>query len=148
MATNSITINAPVDRVYGLLADGHSYADWVVGAKRIRSVDPGWPAIGSKFRHTIGAGPLTIDDESEVLDVEPRRRLELRVRARPAGEAHVTLTLTTADGGTRTNVEMEEHPVRGLAMLVGRNPIADRLLARRNDEALRRLKNRAEGEHA
>jgi hypothetical protein len=45
-------------------------------------------------------------------------------------------------------VEMEEHAVRGLAMLVGRNPIADRLLAGRNAEALRRLKNRAEGEHA
>jgi uncharacterized protein YndB with AHSA1/START domain len=147
MATNSITINAPVDRVYGVLADGHSYADWVVGAKRIRSVDPSWPAIGSKFRHTVGAGPLTIHDESEVLDVEPRRRLKLRVRARPAGEAHVTLTLAS-DGGNRTTVEMEEHAVRGLAMLVGRNPIADRLLAGRNAEALRRLKNRAEGEHA
>jgi uncharacterized protein YndB with AHSA1/START domain len=148
MATNSITINAPVDRVYGVLADGHSYAEWVVGAKRIRGVDPHWPAIGSKFHHSVGVGPLTIDDESEVLDVEPQRRLKLRVRARPAGEAHVTLTLTAAGGGNRTNVEMEEHPVRGLAMLVGRNPIADRLLARRNDEALRRLKNRAEDDRA
>jgi uncharacterized protein YndB with AHSA1/START domain len=148
MATNSITIDAPVERVYAVLADGRSYAEWVVGAKRIRSVDPHWPAIGSKFHHTVGAGPLTLDDESEVLDVEPRRRLELRVRARPAGEAHVTLTLTAANGGNHTNVEMEEHPVRGLATVVGRNPIADWLLGRRNDEALRRLKNRAEDAHA
>ena len=148
MATNSITIDAPVERVYAVLADGRSYAEWVVGAKRIRKVDPDWPAIGSKFHHRVGAGPITIDDESEVLDVEPRQRLKLRVRARPAGEAHVTLTLAATNGGSATNVEMEEHPVRGFATVVGRNPIADWLLARRNDEALRRLKNRAEAGHA
>jgi uncharacterized protein YndB with AHSA1/START domain len=148
MATNSITINAPVERVYAVLADGHSYAEWVVGAKRIRGVDPHWPAVGSKFHHSVGAGPIMIDDESEVLDVEPQRRLKLRVRARPAGEAHVTLTLAATSGGNQTIVDMEEHPVRGLAIVFGRNPVADWLLARRNDEALRRLKNRAEDGHA
>ena len=148
MATNSITINAPVAHVYAVLADGRAYAEWVVGAERIREVDRHWPAVGSKFHHSVGAGPITIDDESEVLDVEPGQRLKLRVRARPAGEAHVTLTLAAANGGSQTNVEMEERAVRGLATVVGRNPVADWILARRNDEALRRLKNRVEDGHA
>lgn len=146
MATNSITIDAPVERVYAVLADGHSYAEWVVGAKRIRAADESWPAPGSKFHHTIGAGPFTIDDESEVLDVDPGRRLHLRVRARPAGEAHVTLTLRSVDGA-HTDVAMEEHAVKGVAKLL-HTPLSDWVLHRRNAEALRRLKNRAEGGHA
>jgi uncharacterized protein YndB with AHSA1/START domain len=146
MATNSITIDAPVARVFSVLADGHSYAEWVVGAKRIRSVDESWPAPGSKFHHTIGVGPIELDDNSEVLDVEENRRLKLRVRARPAGQAEVTLTLQPTDG-MRTRVEMEERPVKGIAKLI-HNPLLDATLKGRNAEALRRLKNRVEGGHA
>ena len=146
MATNSITIDAPVSRVFAVLADGRRYAEWVVGAKRVRSVDEAWPAPGSKFHHTIGFGPFEIDDNSEVLAVDPDRCITLRVRARPAGEAHVTLTLQAA-GGTRTHVEMEEHPVKGLARIIA-NPLLDTLLKARNAEALRRLKDRVEDGHA
>jgi uncharacterized protein YndB with AHSA1/START domain len=146
MATNSITIDAPPERVYAVLADGRTYAEWVVGAKRIRSVDESWPDPGSRFHHTVGIGPLQIQDNSEVLEVEPNRRLKLRVRARPAGEAHVTLTLTPT-AGARTEVEMEEHPVTGFAKRVD-NPLFDAGLKGRNAEALRRLKNRVEDGHA
>jgi uncharacterized protein YndB with AHSA1/START domain len=146
MATNSITIDAPVERVFSVLADGRRYAEWVVGAKRIRSVDESWPEPGSKFHHTIGVGPIELDDNSEVLDVEPNRRLKLRVRARPAGQAEVTLTLHPTDG-MRTRVDMEEHPVRGFAKLI-HNPLLDASLKGRNAEALRRLKNRVEAGHA
>jgi uncharacterized protein YndB with AHSA1/START domain len=146
MATNSITIDAPVSQVFAVLADGRSYAEWVVGAKAIRSVDESWPAPGSKFHHTVGFGPFEIKDNSEVLAVNPERRITLRVRARPAGEAHVTLTLQPADG-MRTHVEMEEHPVKGVAKVIA-NPMLDALLKGRNAEALRRLKTRVEDGHA
>ena len=39
MAVNDITIDAPPEKVFALLADGRQYAEWVVGAKRIRDVD-------------------------------------------------------------------------------------------------------------
>ena len=146
MATNSITIDAPVERVFAFLADGRRYADWVVGAKRIRHVDEAWPAPGSRFHHTVGIGPIEIDDNSEVLEVDANRFLKLRVRARPAGQAEVTLSLRPTDG-MRTFVEMEEHPVRGIAKLID-NPILDASLKGRNDEALRRLKERVEDGHA
>lgn len=146
MATNSITIDAPVERVFSVLADGRRYAEWVVGAKRIRSVDESWPAPGSKFHHTVGVGPIELDDNSEVLDVETNRRMKLRVRARPAGQAEVTLTLQPTDG-MRTRVEMEERPVRGFAKLI-HNPLLDASLKGRNAAALRRLKDEVEAGHA
>ena len=146
MATNSITIDAPAEQVFALLADGRRYAEWVVGAKRIRGVDESWPAPGSKFHHTVGVGPIELDDNSEVLDVETNRCIRLRVRARPAGQAEVTLTLAPVDGA-RTRVEMEEHPVSGVAKLL-HNPLLDASLKGRNAEALRRLKDRVEDGHA
>ena len=36
---------------------GWSFATWVVGACRIRSVDPGWPSAGTGIEHSVGAWP-------------------------------------------------------------------------------------------
>ena len=43
MAEVSLNVEAPVDAVWAVLADGWSYAGWVVGASHIRDVDTGWP---------------------------------------------------------------------------------------------------------
>ena len=39
-------VHAPADDVWSVLADGWRYANWVVGASRIREVDPQWPEPG------------------------------------------------------------------------------------------------------
>jgi uncharacterized protein YndB with AHSA1/START domain len=133
---------APPEHVYAVLADGERYADWVVGAKKIRSVDPSWPAPGSAFRHTVGIGPMEIRDSSTVQAVEPDRMISLRVRARPAGVARVDIRLERAeDGGT--DIVMEETPVGGVAKVLD-NPLQRLLLKGRNVEALRRLAQLAE----
>jgi uncharacterized protein YndB with AHSA1/START domain len=95
-----------------VLADGYSYDDWVVGSKRIRAVDPDWPATGTRFHHTIGAGPVDIKDSSKVLEVDPPHRLVLSVRFRPAGTATVELTMEPLDNGA-TRVVMKEKPESG-----------------------------------
>ncbi len=45
--TISRRVDAPAEAVWSVLADGWSYANWVVGAARVRDVDPGWPAQGA-----------------------------------------------------------------------------------------------------
>lgn len=45
--TISRRVDAPAEAVWSVLADGWSYANWVVGAARVRDVDPGWPAQGT-----------------------------------------------------------------------------------------------------
>lgn len=142
MATTSIQVDAPPERVFALLADPRCYPEWVVGAKDVRFWDPAFPATGTEFHHTFLLGPLPIKDSTSVLESVPPRRLVLRARARPTGIAHVALDLRPLDGGG-TEVVIWEKPVEGLPALL-HNPLQDRLIKRRNDESLRRLKQLAE----
>jgi uncharacterized protein YndB with AHSA1/START domain len=145
MAVNEIEIAAPPEKVFEVLADGRRYAEWVVGAKTIRDVDGHWPAPGSKIHHTVGVGPVELRDETEVVDVDEPRRLVLLARVRPLGEARVELALEPTPTGTK--VIMEEHPVRGVAETLD-NPLLENAIEKRNDEALRRLKEHVEQQAA
>ena len=111
MSTNRRFIPTPPETVWRVLADPESYAYWVVGSKRIRAADPSWPAAGSRFHHTVGFGPFTVDDHTESVADEPPRRLELRAKARPLGLAEVILELEPAGGGRRSPYgEPDRHP--------------------------------------
>lgn len=132
---------APQD-VFAVLEDGWTYGMWVVGAARIREVDAGWPAEGTRIHHSVGAWPVLLSDTTEVERVEAPHLLELRVKAWPTGEGRVVLTCTpTLDGATE--VVMEERALSGPAALIP-TPLEDFLLHRRNIEALRRLAYLAE----
>lgn len=129
-------IAQPRERVWQVLADGWSYALWVVGASRIRAVEKDWPAPGSRILHSVGVWPLLLDDETTVVGSVRDERLELATRARPVGEARVTLRLSDIPGGCR--VEMEEVAVAGPARLVPRR-LQFAALMFRNRECLTRL---------
>jgi uncharacterized protein YndB with AHSA1/START domain len=136
MARNVVTFPVPIKRVFAVLADPKTYAYWVVGSDSIRDADASWPAVGSKLHHRVGAGPFKLNDNTEVLEVVEPVHLVLQARARPLGTARVILDLI--DLGDRTQVTMVEGPGDRFSRLL-HNPIADFLLRRRNDEALRRL---------
>jgi uncharacterized protein YndB with AHSA1/START domain len=138
MSKNSLTIDAPPRDVFAVLADARTYQHWVVGCDDIRAVEGDWPAVGSRFFHTVGVGPVKTKDNTKVLEVEPDRRLVLEARARPAGVAKVIFTLDPVDGGARTDVTIEEFPTKGVAKVID-NPIQDNLIKVRNVETLRRL---------
>lgn len=136
------TTTATPDEVFAVLADGWSYATWVVGASRVRDVEPAWPAKGTRIHHSFGMWPLVIDDVSTVLEVEQGRHLRLQARGWPMGEATVDLTLHPE--GTGCRVEIREDATAGPGRLV---PLPARQLGivPRNVEALRRLCLVAEG---
>jgi uncharacterized protein YndB with AHSA1/START domain len=142
MATNETTIDTTPRRIFDVLSEPRHYADWVVGAKKIRSADPDWPAVGTKFHHTVGFGPLTLDDNTEVLEKQDDRRLVLKAKTRPLGTARVELDLLDAGAG-RTRVIMREGPGDPMSRIAF-NPLLDLALKGRNVEALRRLKEIAE----
>jgi uncharacterized protein YndB with AHSA1/START domain len=142
MAHNEIDVAAPPEAVFAVLADPRSYARWVVGSRRIRRADRAWPAVGTKFDHAVGLGPLTIKDSSEVVESDPPRLLRLRVMTRPLAVAYVTLRMRPSGSGTR--VEMDEVGADTRSMLFF-NPLSDPLIKLRNAESLRRLKALAEG---
>jgi uncharacterized protein YndB with AHSA1/START domain len=136
MAENRRLVEASPEEVWAVLADGWLYPLWVVGATRLRDVTGGWPAKGAKIHHSVGVWPMTIDDESEVLEVDPGSRLRLRAAAWPLGEATVTLHLNPS--GAYTEVVIEEDARSGPGRLVP-EPIRRKMLEIRNVETLKRL---------
>jgi hypothetical protein len=136
MSEVSKMLDCTPDAVFDVLRDGWSYATWVVGAARIRRVDEGFPAPGTRVHHSIGLWPVLLSDHTEVELFDRPREIRLLARAWPAGEARVTITCEPHGG--QTKVSMEERVVSGPATLVPR-PVEDAMLRLRNHEALLRL---------
>jgi hypothetical protein len=143
MATVTRELSCPPAAVLDVLADGWSYATWVVGTSRIRAVDPGWPTAGSRIAHSVGIWPALLDDETVTRRWDPERGIDLQARGWPAGEARVQVWVHPRQGGGCT-VEMIEDAVRGPGTLVPR-ALRTAALVPRNTEALRRLAYLAEG---
>ncbi len=113
MTVNRIDAAASAHDVYTVLLDPYAYAKWVVGSKRVRTVDENWPAPGARFHHTVGVPGIDIKDSSQLISVEPDRRVVLEVRFRPVGIGVVTLDLEALGEGHRTRITMTEEPKSG-----------------------------------
>jgi uncharacterized protein YndB with AHSA1/START domain len=136
MTEISRMFNCTPQAVFDILTDGWTYATWVVGAARIRSVDEGFPAVGSKIHHSVGAWPFLINDETEIEECEPPRLLQLRVAAWPAGAGRVRIVCD--EEGDQTRVTMFEESISGPAKLIP-PPVEALSLRLRNEETLKRL---------
>lgn len=141
MSTNERLFDATPDQVWNVLADGWLYPLWVVGATRMREVDDTWPAAGSVLHHSVGAWPLVLNDTTSVTACEPGRRLDLRARAWPTGEAAVSIELEAE--GARTRVRIREDAVTGPGRFAPA-PLRHAPLHWRNTETLNRLAYLAE----
>jgi len=138
-------IDAPADAVWQVLCDGWTYANWVVGASRVRDVEPDWPAQGSRIHHAVGPWPLLIQDSTSAMRSIPERELALRARGWPLGEADVVLVIDPT-GPQACRVSISEDAVAGPGRLAPHR-LRQAMIAPRNREALYRLALIAEGRH-
>ncbi|RKT53980.1 SRPBCC family protein [Saccharothrix australiensis] len=145
MVEVSLRVSAPLEQVFGVLADGWSYASWVVGAAHIREVDADWPAPGARIHHSIGPWPLQVKDITTVRAVVAGRMLELDARMWPLGAAHIRFDLIEAGGAT--TVRMREEVEKGPLSLLPA-PVQALALTPRNRESLRRFADLAERRQA
>ena len=129
-------VHAGPDAVWRVLSDGWTYPSWVVGASRMRAVDPQWPREGATLHHSAGAWPLLISDSTSVVDAVPQRRLVLQARGWPLGEARVDIRVEPDDVGCV--VTITEDATHGVGRFV---PARARqvVLGARNTETLKRL---------
>ena len=142
MSENQRTVHAPPDAVWQVLSDGGLYPVWVVGATRMRDVDPTWPGEGARLHHSAGVWPLVVNDETKVVAAEPVRRLQLRAKGWPLGEADVVIELEPAGGDTVVRIREDAASGPGKAVpKVLRAPV----MKWRNSETLRRLAFVVEG---
>lgn len=145
MATTTRSLSCPPAAVFDVLADGWLYPSWVVGASRIRDVEPAWPGAGAKIHHSFGVWPALIDDTTSVLEWDPPRRMVLKARGWPMGSAEVVLEVEPSERGCE--VSISEDAVEGPGALVPK-AVRDPLIGVRNVETLRRLEYLAEGRAA
>lgn len=138
-------VEAPAAAVWAALGNGWLYATWVVGASRVRDVDPSWPDVGARIHHSFGLWPAVVNDETVVLESDPKQWLALQAKGWPFGEARVELRIKKS-GAHACDVSIVEDAVKGPGTLV---PLAVRqpLIDVRNRESLHRLSLIAEGMH-
>jgi hypothetical protein len=134
--TTTRTVHASPAEVWNVLADGWLFPVWVVGASRMREVEHSWPDDGARLHHSLGAWPVLINDDTEVVQSEPDRLLSLRGRGWPLGEVSIVIRLRPV--GADTEVVIEEDVVAGPGHLVPK-PLRALALRWRNIETLRRL---------
>ena len=134
MTITQRTFDVPMARVHATLVEPTTYPRWLVGAKRIREVAPGWPAEGTWFEHVVGFGPLQLADRTTSLGSHPPDSLELLVRARPLMKATVRFQLAERPSGCV--LTMTETPTGTYRWV---STVAGPLLRKRNERSLDRL---------
>ena len=141
-ATIARQTSASPRQVWSVLADGWAYTTWVVGACRVRAVEPDWPQVGQRIHHSFGTWPVLLNDTTEVLEASELESLTLQARGWPVGEATVHITLQPWQSGTL--IRIREDAVSGPGTLVPK-PLRQLAIGPRNRESLRRLAYLAEG---
>ena len=141
MARNRIGVDATPDAVFEVLDDAEAYPRWVVGARRVRRVDPEWPVEGSEFHHAVGVPGAELHDSTEVVDRAAPHRIVLEVRFRPTGTARVEIDVEPTDSGSVITIEEtpDSGPVSWLPRLT-----TDPVLHLRNAWSLQRLRHEIE----
>ncbi|CAN5539545.1 SRPBCC family protein [soil metagenome] len=141
MAKTRQHVGAEMPALFALLIDPDTYPQWLVGTKAMRAVDDDWPAVGSRFHHRVGVGPLTVDDATTIVEIDEPHRLVLHVRATMLIKATVRFCLRP--DGEGTEIEMEEEPRhRVLGNLV--RPVLDPVTHSRNAASLAKLADLAQ----
>lgn len=135
--TSERRLDATPERVFSALVDAERYPEWLIGARAVVVDDDRWPQPGSSFHHEVGLGPIDVQDSTTVVGMEPWRRLDLIVRARPFLEAHVSFEVTPLGSGAC--VRMTETP-RGAFVLLG--PLIGPFVRWRNSRSLATLAER------
>jgi uncharacterized protein YndB with AHSA1/START domain len=136
VAVVNVLVQRPPEQVWAVLADGSSYAEWVVGTREIRGVDEDWPALGSAIQYAVGVGPVRLEGSTTVRSVEPGRRLGLEADGRPFGTARILIELFP--WGEDTVVVLDEHPLRGPGYHL-HNTLSDAVLLLRGRPMIRNL---------
>jgi uncharacterized protein YndB with AHSA1/START domain len=140
---NAVVERRP-DQVWDVLADGHAYADWVIGTTAIRAVDDGWPAVGTAIHYTIGRGPLALRGRTTVRQVDPAHRLGLEADAGLLGTARIVIELS--EWGEGTVIVIDEHPLRGPAYWL-HSAVSEALLLVRGRPMVNQLAKLVERRH-
>lgn len=136
MAIVNVLVRRSPEQVWEVLADGFAYSQWVVGTQQIRSVDEGWPAVGTSIHYTLGLGPVSFRGRTTSRVMEEGHKLGLEADASWLGTARIMIELLP--WGEDTVVLLDEHPLRGPGYRL-HNTFSDALLLLRGRPMVQHL---------
>ncbi len=143
-AEHTVEIARRPAEVFPFLVEADRMKQWIGGLVEFTPLGEG-PGVGSRSRQRVEQAGRTWDVESEIVELEPDRRLTARMRA-SAFTSVVGYRLEDADGGTRLTGSVEVEP-RGLGGRV-LGGLAGLAAERKLVADLGRLKSVLEGEQA
>ncbi|MFF7446610.1 MULTISPECIES: SRPBCC family protein [unclassified Streptomyces] len=111
MAVRHRLIRVAPSAVWDVLADGHRYAEWVVGTARSEPVRGKWPQTDAAIRFEVRLGPARLVNETVVRRCEEGAALELEAHAGALGTARIAIELRP--WGEQCLVIVDEHPLQG-----------------------------------
>ncbi|WP_264927483.1 SRPBCC family protein [Streptomyces sp. A012304] len=129
--------------VWSVLADGHRYADWVVGTSQSRPLRGEWPQVGATIAYEVRVGPMSLNNETVVRRCDEGTALELEARAGALGTARIAIELRP--WGEHCLVIVDEHPLRGAGGAL-HNVAVETLIQIRHRAMLARLAKVCEAE--
>jgi uncharacterized protein YndB with AHSA1/START domain len=99
--TMSVTIARPVEDVFAVLSDVENVPKWSSNTIEETLLTPGPLREGSRRRAVIrGFAGRTMQNEAEMVDFEPNRRMVAKVLNAPF-PAQIVIDFTPVDGSTR-----------------------------------------------
>ncbi len=99
--TMTVTIARPVEDVFAVLSDVENVATWSSNTIEETLLTPGPLRKGSRRRATVkGFAGRTMQNEAEMIEFEPNRRMVVKVLDAPV-PAQIVIEFTHVDGGTR-----------------------------------------------
>ena len=102
----SITIEAPIERVWEYASDIHRQPEWMHEMKRVEMLTPGPIRVGSRGRATVRIFGISTTDDVVITRLEPPTAFGIRHEGRFTGEG---LLLFGAAPGGATTVDWMEH---------------------------------------
>lgn len=101
-----IVIDAPIERVWSVIADIEGQPRWMTDMKSVRILTPGRVGVGTRAEATIRMFGISVTDPVTVADFRPPTRFAVRHEGLMSGTGVITLEPGT-DGST-TIVRWEE----------------------------------------
>ena len=123
-----IVVDAPIERVWAVLADVEGQPRWMREMRSVQLLDPPPVRVGTRATARVRIAGLTVEDPVEITGFEPPTRFAIRHEGTFSGEGVITLDAT--GGGATTIVRWDETLVAPVLPHVWRaaaTPIVSRL---------------------
>ncbi|GHJ28376.1 SRPBCC family protein [Streptomyces hygroscopicus subsp. hygroscopicus] len=148
MAIRHRLIKTSPQTVWGVLADGSRYGEWVVGTSTSHPVRGDWPHKDAVIGYEVRLGPLRLANETVVRSCDEGDgafAVELEAQAGFLGSARIAIELRP--WGDHCLVIVDEHPLRGAGGAL-HNMGVEALIQVRHRAMLARLAKVCEGDAA